>query len=165
MTYLRRKYTEFEIFSLDKSLEEDPDAHVWLKNNCQELAALSDIIVDNNKSAMKWLVKNEFDILAKFILALRGDREAYEYLYDSEYDEWAAIISYLDNNNTVENWFEKNDLNHYKLLAQTIRTIINQNFSDSGGVSGGGGSGGSSGGGFGGLGGGSFGGGGAGSAW
>jgi uncharacterized membrane protein YgcG len=160
-----KKYSEEEITNLSNAIEEDDDSYNWLINNsCKELAAVRDVIVNNNSEAVDWLQKNKFKTLLAFLSALDNNNEAVTFLLENEGKEWAAVAGIVNGEDQALNWLLKNKYSHFATLSKTLAEFYKDNSGTSsggmGGISGGGGSGG-----FGGFGGGSFGGGGFGGSW
>ncbi len=120
-----KKYTAEEIIMLSKALYKQEEAYEWLKeNDCKELAAFTDVLVHDNKSALTFLHKFNFEIITEFLGALDDHPSSYKYLMENDSKEWAAVISMLNNSSDALAWLTKNDLKHFTILSNALQKVI-----------------------------------------
>ncbi len=120
-----KKYTAEEIIMLAKALYKKEEAYEWLKeNDCKELAAFTDVLVHDNKSALTFLHKFNFEVITEFLGALDDRPSAYKYLMENDAKEWAAVISMLNNSSDALTWLTENDLKHYTVLSNALQKVI-----------------------------------------
>ena len=120
-----KKYTAEEIIMLSKALYKKEEAYEWLKeNDCKELAALTDVLLHDNKSALTFLRQFNFEIITEFLGALDDHPSSYKYLMESDSKEWAAVISMLNNSSDALAWLTKNELNHFAIFSKTLSDVI-----------------------------------------
>lgn len=123
-----KRYTSEEITMLSKALHPNKDAYEWLKNNsCKELAALSDVLLHNNKSALTWLHQYKYNTLTDFLGALNDRQSSFDSLMENDSREWAAVISVLDDHSAAIDWLTKNKLDHFLMFAKALLIAIKTN--------------------------------------
>ena len=168
---INKNYSESEIKFLINAIEGEESSYQWLlKNNCRELAALFDYLMEDNTEAMNWLIFNKYHVIAAFLCAIDNHAKSFAFLGHCKAFEWAATIGILRNGKSDNGflWLKKSNLIHFINLGLAIKSAIYSRKNGFGGIGfgsnfGSSGSSGSSG--FGGYGGGNFGGGGSGGSW
>ncbi len=120
-----KKYTAEEIIMLSKAMYKQKEAYEWLKeNDCKELAAFTDVLHHNNKSALTFLHQYNFEIITEFLGALNDNPSSYKYLMENDAKEWAAVISVLNDNSKASAWLTKNELKHFLVLSNALQKVI-----------------------------------------
>ncbi|MTI22367.1 hypothetical protein E1176_15145 [Fulvivirga sp. RKSG066] len=123
-----RKYEIESILRLAEALKGDEVSYQWLKeNNFKELAALSDVILHDSKSAKEWLQQYNFKALSALLSALNNDKLAFRYLLYSDFKEWAAVYRCIYKDNEALEWLARYNYSHYGYLAHVLHTLQESN--------------------------------------
>ncbi|MBL4670457.1 MAG: hypothetical protein JKY30_14510 [Flavobacteriales bacterium] len=163
-----KTYSSESIHHLAKVIDGEDESYDWLNSNqFKELAAFHDVFVNQNKTALAWLKKYDFDYLINFYFTLIGNMDAQQHLINYSEKEWYFTVAASVGEHKAFDWLIDNEFKHFGFLAMILNKEFSSSFNTLGAIGGFGGSIGSTGGsgGFGGFGGGSFGGGGAGGSW
>lgn len=102
----------------------DINAREWLRvNNLEALVELRDASQNNIKSIEKLLIQKQY-VLVAFVNAIWEDKKALQLLLDKKEFVWAAMANYINGDEKAGAFLNKNKLEHYLKLAQTIQKQI-----------------------------------------
>jgi hypothetical protein len=119
-----RDYNKDEILLLSASIGRDEKAYQWLKLNCKELAALSDVLSYGLDDALDWLKSGSYLTLLAFIDAVDGNQQAAVFLSRGPYKEWALTAAAYSDQNEAKIILVKFQRAHYLVLSESIHRII-----------------------------------------
>ena len=129
----KNKYSANTILALTAAINGNEEAYAWLKKNeFPELALFVDHILYDVEGSFSELAKGPHNEIAAFADALLKNRSALEFLIAQNFTALAATANSALGDEEAIRWLESNDMEHYVELGMAIQHMMQPTRSHSG---------------------------------
>jgi hypothetical protein len=119
-------YEKDAILHLSELIKGNDESRLWLiKNNFPELVLLH-YSINKRDDALKELMKKNYVEVTAFAQSIRGNARAFNWLAENKKFILAATVQVIYKKREAGIWLKKNKLDHYLILAETIRKRLDE---------------------------------------
>ncbi|MEI7594948.1 MAG: hypothetical protein WCK02_04310 [Bacteroidota bacterium] len=119
-------YTINDINLFCSAIMDDEEKFSELLSLKPELAAFCDFVIHGNENAFNWLNNYRILHISAFISALNRNKSAIDFLIRNDWKVWAATANAFNGSVEAESWLDKYYFSHYKNLAHCLRSQLKQ---------------------------------------